>query len=212
MSQLIAVKSPQGILFLADRRVEVHDDAGNVEVRFARKLYPLGENGLLATGGSAIGIEISRKLSHLFRENPLSYLEMKSHVLNTFQNDYDSFQLQGREWFKAHPEAHQLAYILLGGVLDDGSFEISFYASEAHGESYRELPIGDVLTAPRRIATETKLAMAIKMDTDLRELKNIALKALVYIEEKEKSVGSPFDCGVISSTGLDMEIIENDKA
>ncbi|TAL16673.1 hypothetical protein EPN96_08400 [bacterium] len=211
MSQLIAVKSPQGILFLADRRVEVHDDADNVEVRFARKLYPLGESGLLSTGGSAVGIEISRKLSHLFRENPVPYPEMKSYVLSTFQSDYDMFQQEGKAWFRAHPEAHQLAYILLGGILEDGSFENSFYASEAHGESYRELPILDVLTAPRRIGTEIKLVTALKNGSDLIDIMNLAIQALVYIDKKENSVGRPFDWGIISSSGLKMDTLENNS-
>lgn len=208
MSQLIAIRTVSSVLLLADRRVEVHED-GKVSSHKLRKLFHLGKSGLLATGGSAMGIGVSRKLWRLLKEKQaLTFDELESYVISVFNHDYVDFQRRGEKFFSDNPEAHRLSYILLGGRSESGEPKMGFYASEEHGEPYKKVPISEVLSAPRRMGIEMKLVGALRSGKAEDELVKIAVEGLDLVSSKVSSVGRPFDWGILSAKGLEMGVVD----
>lgn len=208
MSQLVACILPKGLLIAADRRVVV-GDGPEAEVHALRKLFPLGSSAALATSGAAVGLAVSRLLSRLLEKRPpLPLAELEAYALSVFQKEYDAFIRRGGVWFTAHPYAHRLSYLLLGGRQADGSFTFRFHASEAHGEPYRPLPTGQALTAPRRLGLESRLVHAIAANACLEDVRDLAVAGLRLIAQKENSVAGPFDIALLDDSGLRLEEID----
>lgn len=212
MSQLVACRTAEGVVIAADRQVVVDRD-GQVRTRTLRKLFPLGPGAAIATSGAAVGIWVSRTLSHLLRRRgTLAFEDLEDYVLHVFQREYDEFVRQGASWFAANPEAHRLSYILLAGKEESGRHGFRFYASEAHGDPYRALSTGDVLTAPRRLGLETRLLRSVTEGLPLDELAGKVADGLGVIASREDSVGGPFDIATLSAGGVRIEVCEASRA
>lgn len=202
MSQLVAAAGNGFVVIAADRRVETRGDDG-VSVRFTKKLYPLGRYAAIATGGAAVGINISLKLATLLGESrKMPFNELESYAIGVFQHEYDSFLRQGEEWFKTHPEAIRRAFILLAGSDGPNAPAIRFYASEDHGEPFRSLPVGNVLTAPRRLGLESALSRALMKGAAEEEIRGLVVESLARIEKADEAVGGPFDILTIFNDGI----------
>lgn len=208
MSQLVACRGERGLVLAADRRV-VAERNGECQIHSVRKLFALGPTAAVATSGAAVGVAVSRTLTRLLRRRAaLPFEELQLYALSVFQKSYAEFVAQGARWFETHPEAHRLSYLLLGGRESPGRFTFSFYASESHAEPYRVLPTGSVLTAPRRLGLEARLARASGSAALLSEIVEIAAEGLRLIARKEGGVAGPFDIALIDDSGVRFETFE----
>lgn len=201
MSQLVACRSPSGLLLAADRRVVVTRD-GRPEVHRVQKLFPLGPAAAVATSGAAVAIAVSRTLSRLLRRRAaLPWSDLEAYALGVYQKEYRAFTEQGARWFASHPDASRLSYLLIGSVAGGVGGRFHFHASESHGQAYRALPTGDVLTAPRRLGLEGRLLGALRREASLEELGELTLTGLRQIGQKVEAVGAPFDLALLDETG-----------
>ncbi len=209
MSQLVAVKTKDGLLMAADRRVEIRGEDGDKVEKTAKKLFSLGHFAAVATSGAAVGIEMSRNISTTLEvRKHIPYLELVPYTLSFFQAQYDRFIELGSDWFSQNPEAFKLSYILLAGFLPDGTADFSFYASEDHDEAYSQLPTGIALTAPRRLGLESRLMLAAAKGATLDKLNDILIEGLALIEEKAPGVGGPFDIARLEDGEVVIETVE----
>ncbi len=210
MSQLIACNTPRCLLLAADRRVETRGD-GSSQIYTAQKLFPLGAHAAVATSGAAVGIDASRELARsLAHSAPRTFDDLDTYSLHVFNQRYNTFKEQGKAWFETHPEAIRLSYILLGGTHDgkaDGERMFRFHGSESHEDAYSHIPTVDVLTAPRRIGLEARLAHAARADADADSLREIILAGLRLVEEKEGSVCGPYDIAIFDDQGRRFESV-----
>ena len=213
MSQLIACQWSGGLLMAADRRVETHRD-GVRDVHTVRKLFPLGPTAAVATSGAAVGIWVSRVLSRLFRRRgALPLQELESYALSVFQKEYGQFVQQGERWFATHPEAHRRSYVLLGGQRGDGGYRFRFHASEEHGDPYHPLGATQVLTAPRRLGLEGRLArVAGTNPPDGDTLLNVVVTGLRQIAAHDEAVASPFDVVALTPQGVRWQVFDEPPA
>lgn len=201
MSQLVACCSGEGLVVAADRRVAV-DLRGQRQVHEIRKLFPLGSSAVVATSGAAVGIAVSRNLHRFLRRRASPPFEdLEAYALSVFQKEYAEFVRQGEEWFRSHPDAHRLSYVLLGGRQQDDTWALRFYASEAHHEPYRRLPTVSVVTAPRRLGLEGRLGLAVRQGASPESLRDAALEGLRIICRKDDAVGGPFDWAAFGRDG-----------
>ncbi|MHB8766145.1 MAG: hypothetical protein ACYDA8_17650, partial [Deferrisomatales bacterium] len=132
----------------------------------------------------------------------LPFADLERYALSVFQKEYREFSRQGAQWFAAHPEARRLSYILIGGVAPGAPGQFHFHASEEHGQDYRLLPSGQVLTAPRRLGLEARLARAVAAGTPLDELVQLTLGGFRRIAEADPAVAPPFDAAVLDAGGV----------
>ncbi|MEW6488347.1 MAG: hypothetical protein AB1578_10620 [Thermodesulfobacteriota bacterium] len=201
MSQLVACCFEGGVLLAADRRVAV-ERRGRDEIHALRKLFPLGASAAVATSGAAVGIAVSRSLHRFLQGRASPHLEdLEAYAVSVFQKEYAEFIRQGERWFRIHPHAHRLSYVLLAGQEGAGTHAFRFYASEAHHEPYRLLPTGAVLTAPRRLGLEARLGRALAAGASGDTLVQVVLEGLRVIGKKEPAAGPPFDWVVIRGAG-----------
>ncbi len=201
MSQLVACRFEGGLVVAADRRVAA-ELRGEPQVHTIRKLFPLGSTAVVATSGAAVGIAVSRNLHRFLRRRAAPALEdLEAYALSVFQKEYAEFVRQGEAWFRSHPEAHRLSYVLLGGREGAGGYGFRFYASEAHHEPYRLLPTGAVLTAPRRLGLEARLTRALAQGAGGGGLLEVILAGLRVVGKKEEAVGPPFDWAIFEGGG-----------
>jgi len=202
MSQLVACRFPGGVILAADRRVAVVR-AGEPQVHSVKKLFALGSTAAVATSGAAVGIAVSRNLHRFLRRRSSPPLEeVEAYALSVFQKEYSDFVRQGETWFRSHPDAHRLSYLLLAGRTGAGEFAFRFHGSEAHHEPYRLLPTGDVLTAPRRLGLEGRLVRATAAGARGPALLDIVLEGLRVAAAREESVGPPFDYMIFEAGGV----------
>ena len=208
MSQLFACVSEDFALLAADRRVEVRNGS-QVSALPARKLFSPGDSVLIATSGAAVGITICEKLSvTLAAGNSMDLEEFESYAMPYFQREYHEFTRKGADWFASHPEAPRLSYVLMVGRTDGGGYGLRFYASEKHGEPFRLLPSGKVLTAPRRLGLEGAVMRALTGPGTAGAVKATVLNSLLKIEALDPAVAGPFDLAVLDGNGLKMETAE----
>lgn len=207
MSQLVGCAWTGGVVLAADRRVTVGTDEGE-QTRSVRKLYPLGRWAAAATAGAAVGIGLTRGIARAFHRRAAPFLdEIEPYVLKVFCREYEAFVQQGARWFAAHPEAHQRSYLLLGGKDSAGAFRIAFYASEAHDCPHAPLPVGNVVTAPRRLGLEARLARELAQDPAIEAVGTVVTGALRRIAERDPAVGGPFDLAILGPHGLRFETV-----
>lgn len=208
MSQLVACRYSGGVLIAADRRV-VTEQGGRQRVHSQRKLFPLGTAAAVATSGAAVGILVSRTLSRLLgRRGPVPFDDLEEYALDVFQREYEEFVRQGTAWFAEHPEAHRLSYVLLAGGTRGEGPDFRFYASEAHGEPYRLLPTGPVLTAPRRLGLEGRLTRALAAGASGPQVRDLVTEGLELIARREDAVAGPFDLAVVEANGVTLTASE----
>lgn len=202
MSQLVACCFEGGVLLAADRRVAVERE-GELQVHSLRKLFPLGSAAAVATSGAAVGIAVSRNLHRFLRGRAsLPFEDLEAYALSVFQKEYAEFVRQGENWFRINPHSHRLSYVLLAGRAPGGTHTFRFHASEAHHEPYRLLPTGPLLTAPRRLGLEARLARAVAGGAAGETLVEVVLEGLRVIGKKEEAVGPPFDWALIRGAGV----------
>jgi hypothetical protein len=209
VSQLIACHWAGGLVMAADRRVETRRD-GVRDVHTVRKLFPLGPEAAVATSGAAVGIWVSRVLSRLFRRRgALPLPELEDYSLAVFQKEYSQFVQQGARWFAAHPEAHRRSYVLLGGRRDNGGYRFRFHASEDHGDPYHPLGAARVLTAPRRLGLEGRLARAARAEaTEGDAVVDLVLAGLRHIAAHDEAVAAPFDVVSLTARGTRWQLFD----
>lgn len=205
MSQLVACLCKDALVLAADRRV-VAERGGVETVHSLQKLFSLGPAAAVATSGAAVGVAVSRTLSRLLaRRAALPAEELVAYALAVFQGEYQEFQEQGAAWFDAHPEAHRLSYVLIGSRDPGYAPSFAFFASEAHGEPYRRLPTGAILTAPRRLGLEGRLGRLLATGATTDEVRATILSGLRLIASKEDAVAPPFDLAAIDAAGVRLE-------
>lgn len=206
MSQIAAITSPDYMLIASDRRVSVMRGEESIYTE-KRKLFPLGPTAAITTGGAAIGINISEKLSDsVGKTDKVEIEELEGYVLDVFQRRYDEFIDRGAKWFSENPDAHRRSCFLIGGRDSRGSFSLSFYVSENHGEPFTKSPLSSQsLAMPRRLGLEAKLSRALMLNSPLDEVTGLALSSLRQIAEHDEGVGAPFDLALFDSAGMRLE-------
>jgi hypothetical protein len=207
VSQLLSCLGHQSLFIAADRRVEQQE--AETAVHFERKLFRLGPNAVVATSGAAVGIEVSRRLSQGVTQGlSLGFSELEKYVLAVFQREYEDFTKRGADWFAENPEAHRLSYIMFGGRTEQGGFEVRFYASEDHDSPYQPVPIGAVLSAPRRLGLEMSMMAAVNGEASSNELRELATTGLTKVAERDEKVGGGFDCALFERGGVELFSID----
>jgi hypothetical protein len=208
MSQLVALKTAQGMIIASDRRV-VNTHRGKTTGSLHRKLFPLGAQAAISTGGAAVGIDISKTLSRSIRESiSLGFEDLESYVLQVFQREYDNFTARGAKWFADNPKAHRRACFALGAKDHDGKLCLGFYVSEEHGQPFRKAPLTTAsVVMPRRLGLEARLSVAAKGETPLASLKKLTLQAFKQIEGVDDTVGGPFDFALFDQSGMRIETV-----
>jgi len=207
MTQEILYCSPAGIVLSSDSLVVRVREDGRREHLAVRKLFPLGPGAALSTAGAFAGVRISEGFAARARAEGLSCLEELLPAAQVyFEAEYGRFIRENQSWFEAHPEAHRSLYVLLAGRADRAeglAWGARFLASEEHRLPFQILPIGEVLTVPRRLGLEGQLMSRLKGGSPLEDVAAFCHSALGMLGEGEPEwVGRPFYTAILDGQGF----------
>ncbi len=207
MTQEIVYRCPDGIVLASDSLVVRIDESGRRDHASARKIFPLGRWAALLTAGAFRGVQISQRFAQWAEAEGLEFLEdLGPAALEVFEKEYQSFIQENEAWFAAHPQAYRSLYVLLAGWSrrsDSAAWEILFLSSEEHRLPFQVLPVGDVLTIPRRLGLEGQLMARLKWASSLEDVASFCHSALGVLTERDPGeVGGPFYTAILDGEGF----------
>lgn len=204
MSQLIACKSQEGIVFGVDGKAVDVDANGNlIELRVDR-LHQLSDYSAILNGGAAAGESMCRALKRFVDEENLRYVDdIYSAALPFLATEYERFMRKACEIQPIDP-IHQVTFIL-GGYTKRGS-EQPFHMYLLWTK--RKLPlldsdeIGTSFSVPRIIKLEHRLHRIVQRQGELDQVITVVRHELERLAEVGEEVSEPLSYAYISRDGF----------
>jgi len=161
----------------------------------------LGRQTCIAVSGLRAGLrfcqELQRRVAACRLEDFASIRAVAESYLNS---SYARFLARNRAWYEAHPEAPKVLCFILAGYTGADQ-HVVVWESSGHRLPLAEVPAEPVLTVPRVLGLEARLARLQAQDPPLAEVALFCLGALQRLAEREETVGRPFQVAVLSEPG-----------
>ena len=204
MSQLIACKTPHGLVFGADSKAVDVDTNGNLIELKVERLHQLSEYTAIMNAGAAAGEQMCQSLKQFIHSENLSNIdEIHQASLAFLSTEYEKFM---RKTCEVHPidPIHQVTFIL-GGYADERSPEpFKLYLLWTK----RKLPlldideIGTCFTVPRIVRLEHALHQLASQKADMEKVVTEVRRGLEIRSEKDDEVSEPLHFAVIQKAGF----------
>jgi hypothetical protein len=204
MSQLIACKTPHGLVLGADSKAVDVDANGNLIELKVERLHQLSEYTAIMNAGTAAGEHMCQALKHFIYEENLSYIdEIHQAALAFLSTEYEKFM---RKTCEVHPidPIHQVTFILGGYAGEQAAEPFKLYLIWTK----RKLPLMDIdeigasFTVPRIIRLEHRLHQLSSQKADLDKAVTEVRRGLEIRAEKDDEVSAPLHFAVIQNTGF----------
>ena len=204
MSQLIACKTPHGLVFGADSKAVDVDANGNLIELKVERIHQLSEYTMILTGGTAAGEHVCQALKRFVQEENLNYIdEVYKAAMPFLATEYEKFMRKTCEIQPIDP-IHQVTFIL-GGYAGDRA-EIPFQLHLLWTK--RKLPlldsdeIGSAFTVPRILRLEHRLHQLAAQEADLDKVVSEVRRGMEIQAEKDDEVSAPLHYAIIQRTGF----------
>jgi len=204
MSQLIACKTPQGIVLGADSKAVDVDANGNLIEMKVDRLHQLSQYTAIMNGGAAAGEAMCQALKGFVSEENLSNIEeIHQAALAFMATEYDRFMRKSCEVQPIDP-VHQVNFILAGYNAKDQQNPFQLYLLWTK----RKLPlldsdeIGTAFSVPRIIKVEHRLHALATRNAGLDEVMSETRRSLEQQAQINAEVSEPLHFAVISADGF----------
>lgn len=204
MSQLIACKSRDGVVFGVDGKAVDVDANGNlIELRLDR-LHQLSDYACILNGGSVAGESMCQALKQFVdQENLMNVDDIYSAALPFLATEYERFMRRKCEIQPIDP-IHQVTFIL-GGYTDlDPEKPFRMYLLWTK----RKLPlldsdeIGICFSVPRIIKLEHGLHQLVKQGAELDRIITVVRHEMERLAEMDEEISEPLSYAFISVDGF----------
>lgn len=204
MSQLIACKSRDGVVFGVDGKAVDVDEYGNlIELRLDR-LHQLSDYACILNGGSVAGESMCQALKHFVdKENLLNVDDIYSATLPFLATEYERFMRRKCEIQPIDP-IHQVTFILGGYTDSDPAKPFRMYLLWTK----RKLPlldsdeIGICFSVPRIIKLEHGLHQLVKQGAELDRIITVVRHELERLAEMDEEISEPLSYAYIIRDGF----------
>ncbi|RJQ86915.1 MAG: hypothetical protein C4519_01565 [Desulfobacteraceae bacterium] len=204
MSQLIACKSRDGVVFGADGKAVDVDANGNlIELRVDR-LHQLSDHACILNGGSVAGESMCQALKHFVdQENLRNVDDIYSAALPFLATEYERFMRRKCEIQPIDP-IHQVTFILGGYTEFDPEKPFRMYLLWTK----RKLPlldsdeVGICFSVPRIIKLEHSLHQLVKQGAELDRIISVVRHELERLAEMNEEISDPLSYAYISQEGF----------
>jgi 20S proteasome alpha/beta subunit len=204
MSQLIACKSPRGIVFGADSKAVDVDANGNLIELKVDRLHQLSEFTAILNGGAAAGEMMCHSLKRFVgQENLMRIDDVYQAALPFLATEYERFMRRKCGVLPIDP-IHQVTFIL-GGYTDmDPRSPFRLYLLWTK----RKLPlldsdeIGSGFAVPRLIKVEHHLHHLVTQNAELDRVVTAVRQALEKRAESDEEVSEPLNYAVVTQNGF----------
>ena len=204
MSQLIACKSQDGIVFGADGKAVDVDANGNlIELRVER-LHQISEYTAILNGGAAAGEAMCRSLKNFVFEENLQYVDdIYQAALPFLATEYERFM---RKTCEVHPidPIHQVTFILGGYSKREPDHPFHLYLLWTK----RKLPLLDAdeistsFSVPRVIKLEHRLHQVVQQHGELDQVITIVRQEMERLANMDEEVSEPLSYAYITRDGF----------
>jgi 20S proteasome alpha/beta subunit len=204
MSQLIACKTREGIVFGVDgKAVDVDANDNLIELKVDR-LHQLSEHAAILNGGAVAGENMCHSLKKFVDEENLRHIdEIYKAALPFLASDYERFMRRALE-IPAIDPVHQVTFILGGYTENDPQNPFRLYLLWTK----RKLPlldsdqIGSAFTVPRVIKLEHRLHKLATSDAGIDAAMSEVRKGLEILAEKDDEISEPLSYAYITRKGF----------
>lgn len=204
MSQMIACKSQDGIVFGADGKAVDVDANGNlIELRVER-LHQISEYTAILNGGAAAGEAMCRSLKNFVFEENLQYVDdIYQAALPFLATEYERFMRKTCEIQPIDP-IHQVTFILGGYSKGDPDHPFHLYLLWTK----RKLPLLDAdeistsFSVPRVIKLEHRLHQVVQQHGELDQVITIVRQEMERLANVDEEVSEPLSYAYITKDGF----------
>lgn len=204
MSQLMACKSQDGIVFGADGKAVDVDANGNlIELRVER-LHQISEYAAILNGGAAAGEAMCRSLKRFMDDENLQYVDdIYKAALPFLATEYERFMRKACEIQPIDP-IHQVTFILGGytRAKPDNPFHLYLLWTK------RKLPLLDSdeintsFSVPRIIKLEHRLHQIVQQRGELDQVITVVRQEMERLADADEEVSEPLSYAYITREGF----------
>lgn len=204
MSQLMACKSQDGIVFGADGKAVDVDANGNlIELRVER-LHQISEYAAILNGGAAAGEAMCRSLKRFMDDENLQYVDdIYKAALPFLATEYERFMRKACEIQPIDP-IHQVTFILGGYARSkpDNPFHLYLLWTK------RKLPLLDSdeintsFSVPRIIKLEHRLHQIVQQRGELDQVITVVRQEMERLADVDEEVSEPLSYAYITREGF----------
>lgn len=204
MSQLIACKAREGIVFAADGKAVDVDLNGNlIELRVER-LHQVSEFAAIMNGGAAAGEAMCRSLKRFVDDENLLYVDdIYKAALPFLATEYERFMRRTCEIQPIDP-IHQVTFILGGYARSEPDHPFHLYLLWTK----RKMPLLDSdeistsFSVPRIIKLEHRLHQIVQHDGELDQVITVVRHEMERLAEIDEEVSEPLSYAYITRDGF----------
>ncbi len=204
MSQLIACKSRDGIVFGVDGKAVDVDANGNLIELKVDRLHQLSDHAAILNGGAAAGESMCESLKRFIDGENLTYVDdIYQAALPFLATEYERFMRKTCEIQPIDP-IHQVIFILGGYTANDPEKPFHLYLLWTK----RKLPlldsdeIGTSFSVPRIIKLEYRLHQIVQQRGELDSVITVVRQEMERLAQIDEEVSEPLSYAYISQDGF----------
>lgn len=202
MTQALAGYNEHGLFLATDSRATRFDPAGRADFFNVQKLFPLGRNCAILSGGAGVSVPLSQALRReIERRRGLEDLEeIAAFATSFFSRGYEAhLHRSGSE-----PEGFRRLYFILAGYAPEKpppGWQLFLLGSEENELPLRLNPVTNLVVMPRNLGMEMRLQKALTAGLPLDKLLEMSKEFLGKQAQIKEEVGPPYYYATITSEG-----------
>jgi len=202
MTQALAGYNEHGLILAIDSRATRFAAGGRAEFFNVQKLFPLGRNCAIVSGGAGISVPLSLALRReIARRRGLEDLEeVVDFALSFLSQGYEAhLEKSGPE-----PEDLRHLYFILAGYDPEKpppGFQLFLLGSEDNELPLRLIPTANLVVMPRNLGMEMRLVKALSEGLTLDKLLQMSKEFLEKQAQLKEEVGPPYYYATITPEG-----------
>ena len=202
MTQALAGYNEHGLFLATDSRATRFDPEGRTEFFNVPKLFPLGRNCAILSGGAGVSVPLSLALRReIERRRGLEDLEDAVEFAIPFLSRGYEIHLHQNG---PEPEGFRRLYFILAGYAPEKpapGFQLLLLGSEENELPLRLMPVTNLVVMPRNLGMEMRLQKALTAGLPLDKLLEMSQEFLEKQAQLKEEVGPPYHYGVITTAG-----------
>ena len=159
-----------------------------------RKLFPLTADLIMVTAGAGVGILLCREFQARARRSGLHDFDaVAGGALQFMPSRLDEYRLSINRG-AVEPELDRI-YVIIAGYDPDGAggpFPLLMLASETSADPLHPVQMPDIITIPRQLTLEHRLAKSLHSQNVLDEVEHQFETFLIRLASSDDDVGPPF--------------------
>jgi len=202
VTQALAGYNEHGLFLATDSRATRFDAGGQAEFFNVPKLFPLGRNCAILSGGAGVSVPLSLALQReIQRRRGMEDLEEIAEFAVAFLSR--GYELHVHQ-HGPEPEGFRRLYFILAGYAPEKpppGFQLLLLGSDDNELPLRPAPVSNLVVMPRNLGMEMRLFKALTQGLPLDQLLALSREFLEKQAQLKEEVGPPYYYATITAEG-----------